>query len=36
MREHNLLAASHVYTSIAFDQLGSLLGMPAAEVRISP
>jgi len=33
MREHNLLAASHVYTSIAFDQLGTLLGMPSSEAE---
>jgi len=33
MREHNLVAASRVYNSIAFDQLGTLLGMPSVEAE---
>jgi len=33
MREHNLSAAANVYNSIAFDQLGSLLGMSTADAE---
>jgi len=33
MREHNLSAAARVYNSIAFDQLGTLLGMTAADAE---
>ena len=31
--EHNMLAASKLYTNISFEQLGALLGIDATKVR---